>query len=118
MDTHAVEDRIESVQRLVGDRVEFGAQAELVDDVQRRRMHGVAAEVAEEVGVLLEDDHLDAGAGEQEAQHDARRSATGDAHIRRQHHRPDSAARLRRRVRWTAAGRRRIIEESLNRTAT
>ena len=32
-------------------------------------MDGVAAEVAQEVGVLLQHDHIDAGTGEQEAEH-------------------------------------------------
>ena len=42
-------------------------------------MNGVAAEVAEEIGVLLEHDHVDAGPREQEAEHHARRPAAGDA---------------------------------------
>ena len=42
-------------------------------------MDGVAAEVAQEVAVLLQDDRLDAGARQQEAQHHAGRAATHDA---------------------------------------
>ena len=41
-------------------------------------MHGVAAEVAQEVGVLLHHGDVDAGAGEQQAQHDSRGTAAGD----------------------------------------
>jgi hypothetical protein len=42
-------------------------------------MDGVAAEVAEEVGVFFEDGHLNAGAGEKEAEHDAGGAAADDA---------------------------------------
>ena len=41
-------------------------------------MDGVAAEVSEEVGVLLEDRHADAGTRQEEAQHHAGRSAARD----------------------------------------
>jgi hypothetical protein len=54
-------------------------QAELVHDLERGGMDGVAAEIAQEIGVLLEHHHLDAGAGEQIAQHHAGGSASGDA---------------------------------------
>ena len=54
-------------------------QAELVHDAQRRRMHRVAAEVAQEVGVLLEHHRRHAGAGEQEAEHHAGGAAADDA---------------------------------------
>ena len=42
-------------------------------------MDGVAAEVAEEVGVFFEDDDVDAGAGEEEAEHHAGGAAADDA---------------------------------------
>ena len=58
---------------------ELVEQAELVHDLERRGMDGVAAEVAQEIGVLLEHHHLDAGAGEQIAQHHAGGPAAGDA---------------------------------------
>ena len=51
--------------------------------LERRRMDRVPAEVAQEVGVLLEDEDVDAGAGEEEAQHHAGRPAAGDAAPRR-----------------------------------
>ena len=54
-------------------------QPELVHHLQRRRVDRVAAEVAQEVGVLLEHDDLDAGAREQQAEHHAGRPAAGDA---------------------------------------
>jgi hypothetical protein len=52
---------------------------QLADDVERGRMHGVAAKVPQKVGVLFEHDHVDAGAGEQDAEHHAGRPAAGDA---------------------------------------
>ena len=54
-------------------------QAKLVHDLERRGMDGVAAEVAQEVGVLLQHHDIDAGAGEQIAEHHAGRPASGDA---------------------------------------
>ena len=47
-------------------------------------MDGVAAKIAQEIGVLFEHDHIDAGARQQEAQHHAGRSAAGDAATRRE----------------------------------
>ena len=57
---------------------EFGQESELVDQLQRRWVDGVAAEITEEVRMLLEHHHVDAGAGEQEPQHHAGGSAPGD----------------------------------------
>ncbi len=54
-------------------------QAELVDHVQGRGMDGVAAEVAQEVAMLLQHHHLHAGARQQEPQHHAGRPAAHDA---------------------------------------
>ena len=42
-------------------------------------MDRVAAEIAQKILMLLQHDHLDAGAREQEAQHHAGRPAAGDA---------------------------------------
>src|SRR5207245_9261114 len=60
---------------------EFIEQAELIEDLQRRRMDGVAAKIAKEIGVFLEDFHADTRSGQQEPEHHARRSATGDADL-------------------------------------
>jgi len=68
---------------LVRQLQELVEQAELIHDVQRRGMDGVAAEIAQEVAVLLEDDGLDAGARQQKAQHHARRAAAHDAALGR-----------------------------------
>ena len=48
---------------------------ELVEDLHRRGMDRVAAEIAEEVGMLLEHLHAAAGAREQQSGHHARRAA-------------------------------------------
>ena len=61
---------------------EIVEQAQFVDHLQGRGMDGVAAEIAEEVRVLLEHDHVDAGAREKEAEHHAGRSAAGNAAAR------------------------------------
>ena len=55
----------------------------LVEDAQRRRMHRVAAEVAQEVAVLLEHDGAHAGTPQQVAEHHSGRAAAGDAALRR-----------------------------------
>ena len=59
---------------------EFVEQAELVHHFERRGMDGVAAKVAQEIGMLLQHQDIDAGAGEQKAQHHARGSAPAMAH--------------------------------------
>src|SRR5258705_942 len=41
-------------------------------------MDGVAAEIAEEIGVLFQDNHFNAGAGEKKTKHHAGRSTAGD----------------------------------------
>ena len=57
-------------------------QAELVHQLERRGVDGVAAEIAQEIGVLLQHHDVDAGAGQQKAQHHAGRAAAGDAAAR------------------------------------
>jgi hypothetical protein len=57
-------------------------QAELGHDFQRRGVNGVAAEIAQEVGMLLKHDNVDAGARQQEAEHPPAGSAADDAATR------------------------------------
>jgi hypothetical protein len=57
-----------AVEAALGKRSEPGAQTQLVQQRLGGRVHGVAAEVAEEVGVLLQDGDLDARAGEEQPQ--------------------------------------------------
>ena len=64
---------------LVRQLQEVVEQAEFVHHVQGRGMDGVAAEVAQEVAVLLQHDAPDAAARQQKAQHHAGRPATHDA---------------------------------------
>ena len=59
-------------------------QSELVQDLERGRVDRVAAKVAQEVGVLLEHENLDAGPGEEEPEHHPGRPSTGDAAGRRE----------------------------------
>ena len=54
-------------------------QSEFVHHLQRGGMHGVAAKIAEEVGMLLEHHDVDAGASEQVTEHHAGRPAADDA---------------------------------------
>ena len=54
-------------------------QPQLVHHLERRGMDGVAAEVAQEVGVLLQHHDVDAGARQQQPEHHAGRTAAGDA---------------------------------------
>ena len=54
-------------------------QTELRYQFKRGGMHGVAAKVAEEVAVFLQNDDVDAGARQQISQHHPRRAAAGNA---------------------------------------
>ena len=54
-------------------------QAQFVHDLKRRRMNGVAPEIAQEIRVLLQEHHLDTGAREQQAEHHAGGTAADDA---------------------------------------
>ena len=58
---------------------EFFQQPKLAHELQRRWMDGVAAEVAQEIGVLFQHDHIDPGAREQEAEHHPARAAADNA---------------------------------------
>src|SRR6185312_4072096 len=57
-------------------------EAEFVHDLQRRGMHSVAAEIAQEISVLLQNQRLHAGTGEQVAGHHAGRPAADNATLR------------------------------------
>jgi hypothetical protein len=54
-------------------------ETKFVHQLQGRRVDGVTAEVAQEIGMLLKDDSVDPGTGEQKPQHHAGRTPTGDA---------------------------------------
>ena len=67
-----------AVEAALRQRGEARAEAELVEQGQRGGVHGVAAEVAQEVGVLLQHRDRDAGAGQQQAEHHPGGAATDD----------------------------------------
>ena len=56
----------------------FIEQAELVHQLERRWVHGVAAEIAKEIGMLFQHHDVDARARQQEAQHHPGRPAASD----------------------------------------
>ena len=58
-------------------------QAEFKHQFERRRMNRVAAEIAKEIGVLLQHHDPDAGARQQESEHHSGGAAAGDAALRR-----------------------------------
>ena len=70
--------RVDAVNHSVRQRREGCAEAQFVQQPQRARVHRVAAEVTKEVGVLLHHGHVDAGPGEQQAEHHPSGSATHD----------------------------------------
>jgi hypothetical protein len=57
-------------------------QPQLMHEFQSRGVDRVAAEIAKEVGVLLEHDDVDAGTGQEEAEHHAGRTAASDTTTR------------------------------------
>ena len=71
---------------LVGALQDIVAQAELVEELERRGMNRVAAEVPEEVAMRLEHDTVGSRPREQEAKHHPRGSAARDAACRFQVH--------------------------------
>ena len=54
-------------------------QAEFVHHLERRGMDRVAAKIAQEIGMFLQHDHIDAGARQQKPEHHPGRSAADDA---------------------------------------
>src|SRR5262249_49007997 len=64
---------------LVRTRQELVERPQLVHDLERRRVDRVAAEVAEEVAVLFEHEHVHAGAGQEDAEHHPGRPSARDA---------------------------------------
>ena len=101
----------------VRQRQERLEQAELVHDLERGGMDRIAAEVAQEVGVLLEHDDLHARPRQQQAEHHPGRPAARDAAARRERRhaarrRPAraSSSSVRRRALRTAAARPSLLK--------
>ena len=67
---------LEFLMRYFEERVE---QTELIHQLERRGMYGIAAKIAEKIGMLLQNDDVNAGAGEKKAQHHSSRAAAGNA---------------------------------------
>src|SRR5262245_30342519 len=57
---------------------EFIEHPQLMQQLQRRWMNGVAAKIAKEVPVFFKDRHLDAGAGKEQAEHHTGGAATNN----------------------------------------
>ena len=54
------------------------AEPQFVEQAQGAGVHGVAAEIAQEIGVLLHDGDVHTRTGEQQAEHYSRGTAAGD----------------------------------------
>src|SRR5258708_20946909 len=78
-DRDAADGEAEGGELLVGEVEEGFEEAELVHELEGGGVDCVAAEVAEEVFVLFEDGDIDAGAGEEEAEHHACRASAYNA---------------------------------------
>ena len=93
---NAAEARIEPARLLVGEGEERLQEAELMHQLQRRGMDRIAAEIAKEISVFLENDDIDSGPRQQEAEHHPGRPAAGDRAPRsdrfRRHAAPRTAA--------------------------
>lgn len=72
---------VEPRRLLVGEPEQSLQQSQLLHELQRRGVDGVAAEVAQKVGVLLQQQHLHPGAGQQQSEHHPGRTTAGDAAI-------------------------------------
>ena len=78
-DRAAAELAVHLLQPLVRKFQKSVDQAEFIHHLQRRGMHGIAAKIAEEIGVLFQHDRIDPGAPQQISQHHAGRPAADDA---------------------------------------
>ena len=98
LDGTGVELHGRAVEAALRQRGEARAEAELVEQGQGGGVHGVAAEVAQEVGVLLQHRDLDAGPRQQQAEHHAGGAAADDDAGRAGaiHHALNIAASVRR----------------------
>src|SRR5690242_7282113 len=66
---------VEARRFLVGELEKILQKTQFVQHIEGRGVDGVPAEVAQKVRVFLQDEDLDAGSGQQEPQHDPRRTA-------------------------------------------
>ena len=75
----AAEHAVHLLQLLMRQLQEAVDQPEFVHHLQGRGMHGVAAKIAEEIGMLFQHHDIDPGAPEQISQHHAGGPAADDA---------------------------------------
>ena len=68
--------RLDLLMRQLEKRVN---QSELIHHFERRRMHRIAAKIAEKIGVFLQHHDIDAGARQQKSQHHSGGAAAGNA---------------------------------------
>ena len=81
---HRAEPAAQRIDLVMGQPEQPLVKAKLVHELQRRGVQGIAAKIAQEIGVLFEDGHGDARARQQIARHHARRAAAHDAAAGRQ----------------------------------
>ena len=74
----AVDVELPPLDDTVRQSVEPFEEAELVEQAHGDRVHGVAAKVTQEVGVLLQHGHVDAGARQHQPQKQSSRAAPDD----------------------------------------
>src|SRR5690606_5555572 len=84
LDAVAAEHHVQATHLVMRKRQEVLLEAEFGEQVDRRRVDGVTAEVTEEVGVLLEHHHVDARLREKEPERGAGRAPAPDATRRRE----------------------------------
>ena len=75
----AIEDAAQQMRLFVRQVQQFVGEAQFVHRLQGGGMNGVAAKIAQEVGMFFENDHIDAAARQQGAEHEPGRAAADDA---------------------------------------
>ena len=78
VDTNTLHLQVHRINEAMGNLVEPLLQPQFVKQTQRAGVHRVSAEVPQKIGVFFHHGNVHAGAGQQQTQHHARRSATGD----------------------------------------
>ena len=80
---YKVETQVHATQEMMGQTQEALKETQLVKHLERGGVDGVSPEVAQEVGVLLQDKDRDRGPGQEESEHHAGRPAPDHAAARR-----------------------------------
>ncbi len=77
------EPHIDPGHLLVGQLQQIFQQPKFVQNFERGGMNRVPAKIPQEVGVLLQDKHINAGASQPQSQHHSGRTASRDAAVHR-----------------------------------